>query len=247
MYNAHVVLHRISGHVPIVLAFGGLALICNYVFFYEGVRCARRDRCIPFLPMATTLWFAHDANYLIDSGKWFGTYHNWFPELFTFGLVVTFTFECIYVVQTLRYGREELAPRLSPAQYRLWVIGAVVLGFVLWIITKVALSDPLYLMTFMLTAVWALGSNAALAARRGPQRGQSVRQWIAFTGMIVTYAIASIAVFGGKFDQVAWIVLCVAGVAGGIGMTLWIARAEAATPASAEPATRMTVARQATV
>jgi hypothetical protein len=224
MYDAHLVLSRISHHVALVLVLGGVALICNYVFFWEAARLAARDRCVPFLMIAVGLWFAHDATYLLDAGRWFGHYHHWFPRLFWFGLMVTFAFEVTYVVQIWRYGRDELAPRLTRSAYQLYVVGALAFSVVLWAITKQTLADPLFLMTFMLTAVWALVSNIALALRRGDRRGQSTRQWVAYTGMIASYGAVSVAVFGGRFTQAPWILMCLAGVLGGLGMTYWVSR-----------------------
>jgi len=242
MYDAHLVLARISHHVGLVLALGGLALVCNYVFFWEAARCARRDRCVPFLLLAIGLWFAHDATYLLSAHKWFSTYHHWFPELFTFGLVVTFGFEITYVVQTFRYGRAELTPKLTEAQFRGYVVGALFLAVVFWGITKATLDDPLFLMTFMLTAVWALGSNIALAVRRGPLVGQSVLQWAAFTGMIGSYGLVSIVVFGGDFRKLPWVLLCVTGVLGGIGMTIWLRQASASIRANVDTVERKAAA-----
>jgi hypothetical protein len=245
MYDATTILHRISDHVALVLALGGIALVCNYVFFWEAARHSSRNRCVPFLPLAVGLWFAHDATYLIDAHRWFSTYHHWFPELFWFGLMATFGFELVYLSQTWRFGRAELTPRLSERGFRLFFIGAVAIAVVFWAITKSTLDDPLFLMTFMLTAVWALASNAVLAVRRGTREGQSVLQWVAFTGMIASYAAVSIAVFGGQFRHPAWIVLCLVGILGGVGMTWWAsitAEPEAAAPDSIRAAAPATVA-----
>jgi hypothetical protein len=66
----------------------------------------------------------------------------------------------------------------------------------------------------MLTAVWAFGSNAMLAARRGNRQGQSLLQWGAFTGMIACYAAISIIYFQGAFREAPWILLSLTGVAG---------------------------------
>lgn len=139
-------------------------------------------------------------------------------------------------MQTLRYGRDELFPSHSSRDFRLFVLGATMVGVVFWAITKTTLADPLYLMTFMLTAVLALPSNAALAFRRGTRRGQSVLMWAAFTVMIASYGAVSIIVFKGEFRELPWILLCATGVVGGLAMTRWVARATEYRPSQAQTA-----------
>ncbi|WP_205698815.1 hypothetical protein [Conexibacter sp. SYSU D00693] len=233
MYDADQVLQRIDDHTVIVLALGGLALVCNYVFFGEAARLARRDRCVPFLLLCCAFWFPHDGNYLLDAQLWFDDYDHWFPKLFWVALVFTFTFECVYLSQTLRYGRREWAPALTQAQFRLWVVATVALGVVLWKVAKDALEDDLYLAAFMVTAVWALLSGYRLALRRGSRRGQSPLQWGAYTGMVSSYGALSIFVFGGSFARWPWVAMCVMAVVGGAGLTWWLARAPAWEPAPA--------------
>ncbi|NMO91697.1 hypothetical protein [Actinomycetospora sp. TBRC 11914] len=224
MYTVGEILPRISAHPVVVVALGTVALLCNYTFFFEGARCGRRDRCQSFYLLASTLWFAHDLNYLADFPTWFLGLDHWFPKLFWVGLLVTFSFEVVFLYQSFRHGRREAGLAMSRGSWNLYVVGAIVLGLVLWAVAKETLADPLYLMTFMLTAVWALGSGFAMAVRRGDRSGQSVVQWIAFTGMILTYGAVSISVFGGAFQGPRWIALCGAGVLGGLGMAWFVSR-----------------------
>jgi len=54
---------------------------------------------------------------------WFDRYDHWFMQLFWFAIIVTFVSETVYVVQTIRYGRDELSPGLSQRMHALRVLG----------------------------------------------------------------------------------------------------------------------------
>jgi hypothetical protein len=191
-YDATPVLHRVNGHVVLTVALGGLALVGNFIYFYEAWRCAERDRCAPLALFATTLFAAHDGNYLIDAHRWFSTYGNWFPELFWFALVVTFGFELVFVRQTVRYGREELAPRLSQRAFTVYVAAAILATCALWAVVKQII-------------------------RRGSARGQSARQYVAFTGMAGGWFACNMLVFGPAFKGLALVLLFVLTVVWGAG------------------------------
>jgi hypothetical protein len=225
VYDPQQVLQSIDDNVALVLALGGVALVCNYIFFGAAIRGALRDRCVPFLLIATAFWFPHDANYLLDFELWFDTYDHWFPKLFWVALIFTNAFEIVFIALTLRFGRDELAPQLSQRNFRLYVLGAVALGIVFWKVGKDAFADELYLATFMITVVWGLISGYGLLISRGSRRGQSPLQWAAYAGMAASYGALSIVVFGGAFDDLPWIALCVAGVAGGAGLAWLLSRA----------------------
>jgi hypothetical protein len=216
-YDATPVLHRVNGHVVLTVALGGLALVCNFIYFYEAWRCAERDRCAPLALFATTLFAAHDGNYLIDAHRWFSTYGNWFPELFWFALVVTFGFELVFVRQTVRYGREELAPRLSQRAFTVYVAAAILATCALWAVVKQIIVDPLYLTSFTVTITVCVASATALMLRRGSARGQSARQYVAFTGMAGGWFACNMLVFGPAFKGLALVLLFVLTVVWGAG------------------------------
>jgi hypothetical protein len=121
------------------------------------------------------------------------------------------------LTQTIRFGREEFAPHLSQRNFTLVVLGAVVAGAVIWAVVKQILDDPLYLTSFTITIVWCLPSATALLMRRGSARGQSVRQYVAFTGMILSWFVCNMLVFGPPFKAFAYVLLFVVGILWGAG------------------------------
>jgi len=184
--------------VPIVL-IGGVSIVAMCVFFVEAARMSRRDRVAPMALWMTVLWWPHDGNYLVNVGDWFSRYDHWFMQLFWFAIIVTFVSESIYVVQTIKYGRDELSPGADRRTHTVRVLVALVAGVVSWALVKGALDDPLFLLSFMGTLLWGLPSSAALLARRKAPVGQSLLEWQAFSVMTICYSVASVGFFGGGF------------------------------------------------
>ena len=210
-YDPPAVLDAITANWLAVVLIGGLSIVAMFVFFIEAARMGRRDRVYPMALWMTVLWWPHDGSYLLHYSDWFsGRADHWFMKLFWFAIVVTFLAESTYVVQTVRYARDELSPGLSQPLHTARVLGALAAGVVSWVLVKGALADDLYLLTFMLTLLWGGPSGSALLGRRPDGRGQSVLEWIGFTTMAVMYSITSIFFFGGGFFQGwAYVGLCV--------------------------------------
>jgi len=210
-YNPQPVLEAITDHwLPVVL-IGGVSIVAMWVFFAEAARMGRRDRVYPMALWMTALWWPHDGSYLLHFHDWFSRYHHWFMELFWFAIIVTFLAECVFFVQTVQYGRDELSPGRSQAEHAVRMVGALAAGVISWALLKGALVDKLYLLSFMGTLLWGGPSSSALLGRRPDGRGQSVLEWIAFSVMTVCYSIASIFFFGGGFFH-SWqyVGICVA-------------------------------------
>lgn len=229
-YVPDTVLHAITVHAAAVVVIGGLSIVAMFVFFVEAVRAGRRDRAYPMALWMTALWWPHDGSYLLHVHRWFGHYHHWFMELFWFAIIVTFLAECVFVVQTIQYGRDEISPGRSQGVHALRVLGALAAGTISWTLLKGALSDDLYLLTFMATLLWGGPSGSALLGRRGSSAGQSITEWIAFTVMTMLYSITSICFFGGGFFH-SWpyVGICVAASVWSIVNVLAVRRAPAMT------------------
>lgn len=158
---------------------------------------------------ATTVFLGHDGSYLLKANDWFNGYEgvpgNWFPPLFWVGLIVTFSFECIFFVQTIRYGRKELAPRLTQQQWTAFCLFAAVTGIVFWAVTKAYLDDELYLMTFLVTFGMCAPATIPLMIRRGARTGVGAVQLWAYALIGVFYIALTVFVLGDPFDEPIWL------------------------------------------
>lgn len=212
MYDAESVLRIVDDHVVLVVLLGALALAANWTYFFECARLAQRDRCTPMALWATTIFIGHDGSYLLHADQWFNGYDgvpgSWFPPLFWVGLIVTFTFECIFFVQTVRFGRREIAPRLTQQQWVGYCLGALVAGFVFWSVVKTYLDDDLYLMTFLVTFGMCAPATIPAMIRRGSRLGTGIVQMWAYALIGVFYIALTVLVLGDPFDDVVWLLGC---------------------------------------
>src|SRR5262249_21740828 len=147
-----------------------------WYYFFECARLAGRDRCMPMSLWATTVFIGHDGSYLLKFHTWFHEYNHWFPKLFWVGLIVTFSFEVIFFAQTIRFGRKEIAPRLSQGQWPVDCLGALVTGLLFWGVAKAYLDAPFYLMTFLVPFGMCAPATIPLMIRRGARIGVGTRQ-----------------------------------------------------------------------
>lgn len=208
MYDPHAVLARVSDHAVLIVALGAVALLCNWYYFFECARLARRDRCTPMALWATTVFIGHDGSYLLRFDDWFHDYNHWFPKLFWVGLVVTFSFEVVFFVQTFRFGRKELAPGLGRAQWSAYCLGGLLYGVVSWAIVKHYLDDPLYLVTFLVTYGMCAPATIPFMIRRGARTGVGTRQMWAYLGIGVGYVLLTTGILRGAFTTPLWLVGC---------------------------------------
>jgi hypothetical protein len=235
VYDPHVTLDAIDAHkVAIVLLAGG-ALVCNYVWFVEAYRVARRDRAYSLPLFCTLFWFAHDGSYVYRYSDWFGTYSHWFPKLFWVGLVVTSGFEVVFVAQLLRYGRKELAPQVDQGTFTAAVVAAIVASALIWEVVKGSLADPLYLYSLGVAIVAYPPFGMALLIQRRSRQGQSVVMWLGFLGTAVGWFVASTLWFGPDFRTWRWLALGAVSIGWGIVTTVLVHRAPAIPPMAGEP------------
>jgi hypothetical protein len=209
VYDPGAVLNQVSNHVVLIVVLGAVALLCNWYYFFECARLARRDRCAPMALWATTVFIGHDGSYLLKFNDWFHHYDHWFPKLFWVGLIVTFSFEVTFFVQTIRFGRKELGPTLNQAQWTAYCLGALVTGIVFWAVAKYYLDDPLYLMTFLVTFGMCAPATIPLMVRRGTRKGVGIRQMWAYLGIGVGYVLLTTGILRGPFTAPIWILGCI--------------------------------------
>ncbi|KAA1421915.1 hypothetical protein F0U44_06515 [Nocardioides humilatus] len=213
MYDVGSTLTAVDDNVALFLALGALALLCNWYYFYECARLARRDRCAPMALWATTAFIGHDGSYLLNFDDWFSKYDHWFPQLFWVGLIVTFSFELVFFAQTVLFGRAEIAPGLTQPQWVAYCFGALATGITFWAVVRSYLDDSLYLMTFLVTFGMCAPATIAFMVRRGSRRGVGTGLLVSYLGIGVFYIALTTFVIGGAFAEPLWLLGCAVCVA----------------------------------
>jgi hypothetical protein len=206
VYDVATTLANIDRNVPRLFVFGGLALICNFIYFGAGIYQGFKQKVFSMPVCATLIFIPHDLLYLLMYDKWFNVYDHWFCKLFWVGLIITNLEELLFLFLTIRYGRKELAPQLSQRSF----VGLLLLGlagvFVAWVALKRVLADELWLFTFGWTVWFCIPFVIPMMLRRNSRAGQSTLMWSAYIGMTLSYwfAVWPLAPF---FRSPAWLAL----------------------------------------
>lgn len=206
IYDPIQTLARIDQNLPRLLLFGGLALICNFIYFGSGIYRGFKDKVFSMPVSATLLFIPHDLLYLLMYQHWFEVYDHWFCKLFWVGLIITNIEEFVFLYLIYRYGRKELAPQLSQASFGL-LLGLGLIGvFVAWVALKQALADELWLFSFGWTVWFCVPLVIPMMLRRNSSAGQSTLMWTAYILMALSYwtAVWPLAPF---FQSAAWLSL----------------------------------------
>jgi hypothetical protein len=166
--------------------------------------------------------------------KWFNVYDHWYVKLFWLALVFTVLFELAFVYQLIVYGREELRPSWSQAQFAGLIVGGVAVALVAWSFVKHLIGDPLYIDYFHIANLAGPIFAAALLLRRGSRAGQTPLIWGAYAVMEACWFLAVALWFGSDFRSFEHISVYVLGVGLAAGMCYVVSRMPAYVPADHE-------------
>jgi hypothetical protein len=157
-------------------------------------------------------WFAvHDLGFVLSYDAWFHTYDHWWVKAWWFALIGTTVIEFALVWLVIRYGHTELAPHLPKRVFAGGVVGIMLGITALWILVKISMDDPLYLISFPITAFWAVPFGTALMLRRKSRRGQSVLQPLCIAVIVASLqaALWSVNDFFRQWPFVAFTVMAI--------------------------------------
>jgi len=174
VYNTPELLAMIDEHRGAVLALCALAMIGNYLFFIEAYRVSRREKIFAIPIFCTMFWFA---------------------------LVLTVTFESIYLGQVIRYGGQELLPdvrdpilKARAKLERKETLGEEDEGKFLDAYSKLASSvAPVTAATLEATSP-GRGHSGWLASLFGLRPGSDAQRLVTYFGILAVALIGSIAV-----------------------------------------------------
>jgi hypothetical protein len=239
MYSAQDLLASIDQHKWPVLIVCAFAMIGNYIFFIEAFRVARRDKIVTIPIFCTMFWFAHDLSFVYRFDDWFNKIDHWYVKLFWAALVLTVIFETVYLAQVLQYGRRELLPRASQAQFAALVVAGVIGACVCWEAVKYALDDPIYAASFGIANLSYPLMGTALAVRRRSMAGQTPIIWVGYLILVVCWAGANTLWFGEAFRSTQWVLLDLCCLLGGLGLLYASIRWPAPVSEQREPAAQL--------
>jgi len=199
MYDPHIVLKAIDANWIGVLAFCGLAMIFNYIWFALAAIRGFRDQVYPVPLFSTLFWLCGDGTGVLSYDLYFNVYHHWYLELFWAALLFTVSFEILYIVMTLKFGRRELTPDMGQTGFYLTLAGAAAIFIATWCYMRTFIADDLNIIYFNLANMAGPIAYAGVIARRRSIAGTSSLVWIFYTLMLASWYFAQAFFFGPEF------------------------------------------------
>ena len=190
-YDPVQALAAIDAHRPAVLACLVLALGFSFVYFLIAVRMALRQKVYvePFLGASVFFW--HDLSFAANWPVWQSEYGgHWWLAMWSIGLCGTVALEAFLIWQFIRYGHEEIMPSATRPQFAALTIAGVLGVGAMWWLVKETLDDPLFFVTFAITAIWSTPFHTGIMLRRRNTLGQSVAM---NASVVVIFAAVSAA------------------------------------------------------
>ena len=193
-YNANQALASIDANIVWVLGFFAVTAAATFVYLIQSFKLAREHQAYSSALPAVG-WFAvHDLHFVLHYDLWFNVYDHWWVKAWWVALIFTTLIEFGLVAMIIKYGRKELAAWASQKQFfGLIALGTAAIG-IIWLLVKSAIDDPIWLISFPITAFWAVPFSTALLMRRQSQRGQST-----------TLPICSVFIIG-AFQGALWFI-----------------------------------------
>jgi hypothetical protein len=217
-----------------------VAMVFQWVWLIDCIRVAKRDRAYSMPLFCTFFWFAHDTGCVARFHDWFVTYDHRYLKCFWFGLLTAAVLEVVFMAQVVKYGRDELLPQLSTANFVTVLVLVQAASSLTWELLKTFGGDPLYQASPALTMVSYPLLGAALLLRRKSPLGQSTLMWSTFTGMTVFWFITAGVFFGEPFRSWQYLGAGTVVAVGGIVMTYLVSGRSRLflSPGLSEPAPR---------
>lgn len=190
MYDPHAALQIIDTAKVPILACLGVTVVFAFLYFAVAIVIALRQKVyvVPFIGAALFFW--HDLTFVLMHDTWFELYDHWWVKLWWYALCGTVPLEAYMIWHVIRFGQQELWPGLPrPAFIAIVVLATLGIGAMWWLV-KVSINDPLFFITFAITAVWSVPFHTGLMARRQSRAGQSVFMEASTIVMIVSMSAA---------------------------------------------------------
>lgn len=239
MYDPHVVLAAIDANRIGVLAFCGLAMIFNYIWFALAAIRGFRDRVYPVPLFSTLFWLCGDGTGVLSYDLYFNVYHHWYLELFWGALVFTVSFELLYIYMTLKFGRRELTPDMGPTGFGLTLAAAAAIFIATWCYMRTFLHDDLNIIYFNLANMAGPIAYGGVIARRRSIAGTSSWVWVFYTLMLASWYYAQAAYFGPEFRTPVMLAFFAVNIGSAAALAVYVRAQEgerAAATATAAPA-----------
>lgn len=176
MYDTSSVL-EVLDQLPLAFLVSGVAVFIGfYAYYIESIRLAKKQKSFTTPVLGNMVNFAHDIVFISMFSHWFYEIDHIIFKLFWVGLVIYTGMEIIVHIQTIKYGRQELAPSLTQTQFVVGYIAAQIgVTFIFIFMMSLIPADDLFLIKFSLAVICIVVSGFLFNHRR-QGRGSSLVQ-----------------------------------------------------------------------
>lgn len=228
MYDPHVVLQALDAHKVGVIAFAGMSMVFNYIWFALAAKQGFKDKVFPVPLFTTLLWLCGDGTGVLRYDMYFNTYGHWYLELFWVALILTVSFEILFLYMTFKFGKKELLPNGSNRTFSLGLIVAAIVFAFAWAQVIRALPDDLNIVYFNFANIAGPIAWAAMIAKRRSIAGTNSTIWILYTLMLCCFYFAQASWFGPEFRTPFMLTYFVVNIAAAAGLAVYIRTQERA-------------------
>jgi hypothetical protein len=231
MYDAVHVLANIDQNKWPILALGAGAMVCNYIWFFAAVWQGFRDKVYPIPIISVLFWLIGDGSVVVRWLSGHNAYDHWFLRLFSMSLILTVACELTFLAMILKFGKQEVMPKRSQADFTAAILVALFVVAVTWTYLAANLADPLNVAYFNLANMVGPAASAVLLIRRGSRAGTSTFIWAGYTAMLCCFYASCIFYYGAPFNGWGYIVFDTVNIASAIAMTVAVSRMPSRAPA----------------
>ena len=189
MYSVEEVFRNIDARPVAISAAALWAMFVGYVQCFESIRLGFRDRTHAMPVAATTFFFAHDTFF---AGSYFtghGVSNHWFFAAGGYIIAPYIILELVLSWQIVRYSSKELGLGATTGRAALSYLGIQAAMYVFFIFMRMAINDPLYLLTTYISLFVGTIWMTPLLLRRGSRKGQSLLlAFVLWIGQTLSYA-----------------------------------------------------------
>ncbi|MEJ8279466.1 hypothetical protein [Pseudonocardia spirodelae] len=174
-YDPLSVFGAVERNVVAVVLLVAVCGVATLTYLISAFRAASRTRLYPAAFTAVGFFGVHDLTYVLNWPAWLSgpLSHPW-TILWLAGLAVTTVIEFALVAQVFRFGRSELMPWASQRLFGALLLAGIGGIAVAWVVVKSALHDPLFLISFAVTAWMGPVFESVLLTRRRSSAGQTM-------------------------------------------------------------------------
>jgi hypothetical protein len=190
MYDPVASLAAIDQHKTGIFICLAITVVMVFFYFARAIQLALRYKLyiVPFIGSAVFFW--HDFSFVLLHHDWFVVYNHWWVKMWWFALCGSSALEAYMIWQVIKYGHREFGRNYTFAAYAGLVIAATLGTGAMWFLIKITLNDPLYFVTFAVTAVFSVPLHTGLMFIRGSSRGQCVYMQASTIVMLVCLSAA---------------------------------------------------------